>query len=510
MKSTENAHSPVSRIADMLRVLLVGFCGVFAVTDIFIMFLRMFYPYQLEWMEGASLVQVNRLLLGEALYAPPSIDFVALIYPPLYFYLAAGLARLIGFGFGPLRIVSFLSTLGCGLILFLAVREQSRRKFAGFLAAGCFATTFMIVGQWFDIARVDMLATVLALLAIYLAQKQRAGQIPAALIFAGLFFSLAIFAKQSSLAVALAAILYFLVFDLKRGVWLTVSTLASTLVLYEIFSIGGGGWISYYTVSIPAAHAIDFQFGRIISVLIGEFSPIPVFFVAALAPLIVTPRRVLSDPGHRYYLGMAGAMIATSVVSRLNAFSSRNVYVTGYVGIALLLGLEAGWILELVPSPALLKIGQGLLILEWSLILVQFIFQIPAYLQTNTVPTKQDAAAGAALVAKIKTYSGDVLLLDNNYLALYAGKRPFFNEMPMSEISGQGNLHPMPEWPALHAELNALFHSANTSAIIVDFSQPIKDLVSDCHQEQIPYPDRTTFIPVAGPNSRPTLILTCR
>ncbi len=72
----------------------------------------------------------------------------------------------------------------------------------------------------------------------------------------------------------------------------------------------------------------------------------------------------------------------------------------------------------------------------------QFGFLIPAYFQNKTVPTQQDRAAGDALVAKIKSYSGDVLLLDNNYLALYANKTPYFNEMAMAEVNGLGNLYP--------------------------------------------------------------------
>jgi Dolichyl-phosphate-mannose-protein mannosyltransferase len=510
MRPSENFKLGLARTVGALRVLVVFFCAGFILIDLSIIFLRLFYPYQLEWMEGASLVQVHRILLEQPLFVKPSVDFVPLIYPPFYFYLAAGIARLFGFGFGPLRIVSLISSAACGIVLFLAVVDHSRSKLAGFLAVGFFASTFMLVGQWFDIARVDMLATALTVLAIYLSIRPRSGNLPTALVCAGLFFSLAIFTKQSSLAVALTANLYFLIFDWRRGIWLSVSVIISTFILWGIFSLGGNGWIGYYLISIPAAHAFDFKPGRIISVLIGQFSPILIFLLAAIAPMLVAPRKVFSDPVYRYYLVIAGALIVTSVVSRLNAFSSRNVYVSTYLAIALLVGLEAGWLLEWVRTPPPLKAGQGLLALEWGMVLIQFITQIPAYLQTRTVPTQSDQAAGAALVTRIKNYDGDVLLLDNNYLALYAGKRPFFNEMPMSEISGQGNLHPMPEWSELHSEIDNLFHSSTTSAILVDFSQPVQDFISDCHQVQIRYPDKTTFIPVAGPNSRPNLVITCR
>ena len=151
--------------------LVIAFCFAFIGLDLFIIFSRMFYPYQLEWMEGAGLVQVSRLLAGKAFYVPPSIDFVPLIYPPLYFYASAIIAKLIGLGFGALRLVSFLSSALCAMIIYLAVKEKTNSKFAAFLGAGCFASAFMLTGQWFDIARTDMLAAGLSMLGIYLARE---------------------------------------------------------------------------------------------------------------------------------------------------------------------------------------------------------------------------------------------------------------------------------------------------------------------------------------------------
>ena len=150
---------------------IIVFCFAFIGFDLFIIFSRMFYPYQLEWMEGAGLVQVSRLLAGKTLYVPPSIDFVPLIYPPLYFYMSAGIAKIIGLGFGALRLVSFLSSALCAASIFLAVKEKTNNKFAALLGAGCFSSTFMLTGQWFDIARTDMLAAALSMLGIYLSRE---------------------------------------------------------------------------------------------------------------------------------------------------------------------------------------------------------------------------------------------------------------------------------------------------------------------------------------------------
>ena len=497
--------------------LVIAFCFAFIGLDLFIIFSRMSYPYQLEWMEGAGLVQVSRLLAGKAFYVPPSIDFVPLIYPPLYFYASAIIAKLIGLGFGALRLVSFLSSALCATIIYIAVREKANSKLAALLGVGCFASAFMLTGQWFDIARTDMLAAGLSMLGIYLAREQvnnvtlseaKSLSIAYKDLLCGLILALAFLTKQSALIVCIAAIFYYLLFNWRRAIRLTLSFGLSIAILYGIFWLNSAGWINYYLFAIPAAHAFDLSIGRIISVLISQFAFIPIFLIAGLLPILISPRKLFNDKLYRYYIVMAGALIATGVGGRLNAFSGPNVYIPSYLGIALLIGLEAAWLIEAVKQN---KIHSALILLEFILLSAQFGFLIPAYFQTKTIPTQQDRAAGDALVAEIKSYSGDVLLLNHNYLALYAGKTPYFNEMPMSEIRGQGNLYPMPQWSELQPQINSLIHAPTTEAVIVDFASPIRPMLSNCRQQPIVYADKIVFEPVAGPpNSRPSLIITCK
>src|SRR5215475_2701148 len=51
------------------------------------------YPFALEQLEGNSLVEVRRILAGQALYPAPSVGYVPDGYPPLYFYVSAAAAR---------------------------------------------------------------------------------------------------------------------------------------------------------------------------------------------------------------------------------------------------------------------------------------------------------------------------------------------------------------------------------------------------------------------------------
>ena len=74
--------------------------------------LRLPFPGALAWLESNSYYQMIRVLAGQALFVEPSVEYVPFPYPPLYFYASAVLAHLTGPGFLPLRLVSYLSSLG--------------------------------------------------------------------------------------------------------------------------------------------------------------------------------------------------------------------------------------------------------------------------------------------------------------------------------------------------------------------------------------------------------------
>jgi hypothetical protein len=58
-------------------------CSIaFIVAYVVVAVLRMRYRFELEWIEGASVVQVRPLVDGHALYVRPSISFVPGNFPP--------------------------------------------------------------------------------------------------------------------------------------------------------------------------------------------------------------------------------------------------------------------------------------------------------------------------------------------------------------------------------------------------------------------------------------------
>jgi 4-amino-4-deoxy-L-arabinose transferase-like glycosyltransferase len=79
---------------------------------------RIGYPYELEWLEGGAVSIVQRVHAGHALYVQPSLHYVPWPYPPLYFWVSAGVAQVTGVGFMALRLVSFAASLGTFAAIF--------------------------------------------------------------------------------------------------------------------------------------------------------------------------------------------------------------------------------------------------------------------------------------------------------------------------------------------------------------------------------------------------------
>lgn len=87
----------------------VGYVALF----FYVALSRASYPFELEWLEGSMLHEVMRVLEGKPLYQEPSLEYTPFIYPPLYFWLSALSAMLVGPGFLALRSVSIAAAAGC-------------------------------------------------------------------------------------------------------------------------------------------------------------------------------------------------------------------------------------------------------------------------------------------------------------------------------------------------------------------------------------------------------------
>ena len=219
--------------ARILRYLLIAASLWYLVVYVAVAWLRLRYPFDLEWMEGGSVDHVVRVLQHQPLYVAPQIAFIPFEYPPLYFWVSALVAKIVGIGFFPLRLVSFLSSLVCFACIYRIVRTETNRTLPGLLAAGLFAGTFRASGAWLDLARVDSLFLALFLLALLILRTRTSDRW---YLTAGVLLALSFLTKQTALAMAFPIVLYALLAHRRAGIWLASSLIAivgvSSLLLH--------------------------------------------------------------------------------------------------------------------------------------------------------------------------------------------------------------------------------------------------------------------------------------
>lgn len=67
-------------LIEILLKITISLLGVYyIVAYLIIAIIRLNYPYEIEWMEGGSLIHVDRLLQGLPIYPKPSIGVCKII-----------------------------------------------------------------------------------------------------------------------------------------------------------------------------------------------------------------------------------------------------------------------------------------------------------------------------------------------------------------------------------------------------------------------------------------------
>jgi hypothetical protein len=391
---------------------------------------RMPYPFALEWLEGGSYSQVQRLLTGQPLYARPSIEYVAMIYPPLYYYAAAVAARILGLSFLALRLVSFGAAVASMLLIYAICRTEGVRKAYALMAAGLFAATYPLSGSWFDIARVDMLSICLVLAGIWLLRLR----MPAAAAAGGLAFGLACLTKQAHLITVIVIAIYLVIFDRRRALFFIGATAAVLAAAYFLLNRLYSGWFGFYVWQLALGSpeyvtfepslflqtAWDFWWGGILRVL-------PVVVVIVLGYAFLAWRRRLNPRAPLFYLACAFGLIGTAwAVVQVGGY--KNDLLPAFAVLAVLFGIS---LQETVgPKPALPG-PSGL-----TLLACVAQFAVLLYPLRAQIPTAADLAAGQDLVTRIHAQVGAVYIPFHPELALMAGKQPFASWSPMFQLEG--------------------------------------------------------------------------
>jgi 4-amino-4-deoxy-L-arabinose transferase-like glycosyltransferase len=413
-----DATRPRGVLAGSLRLAALAGAVLFLLAFAFMALRRVPYPFELEWMEGGSLEQVRRILSGQPLYARPGVEYVSYRYAPLYFYVSAAVAALVGQGFLGPRLVSFLASCGSLALVFRLVGRETGSREAGLLAAGLFAATARLSGFWSDVARVDALYLYLLLLAAWWIRRGRSP------LLVGAVLALAFHTKQTALLPAAGYVAYYF--------WRRRPQAAALLATLAAGAIGGalladalsGGWYSRFV----------FRPHWLLWHRVGAFwtrdllASLP---VAAVAAVFYLSRRGARDHEARvFYAVFALLMVGTAFYSRLIVGAYLNALLPACAALAVLFGLalhEARQALG-APSPEARAAEAAV----WAAAALQF--AVLAFNPLAHVPTHEDAAAGARLVGTIAGLGGDVLVPGHPYLVVRAGGRGHAHAMAIGEV----------------------------------------------------------------------------
>jgi len=403
--------TPDRALGTFLKYVSLAFAAYYLLAYIAAAALRMPYPFEFEWMEGGTLAHIERILDGQKIYVAPSADFVPFIYTPLYYYVSAAAAKIMGPGFLAPRAVSFIASLACFGLIFQWVRRETKEAALGFLAAGLFAATFKIAGSWFDLARVDSLFLMFTLAGLYFTRFHASST--AGVFLSGLFMVLAFQTKQAVLPLCFALAAYYLLCGLRPFFIYVLTTgllLGLSIFLLDQWHEGWYRFTVFHLIQkVPLLKERFFSFWKD-----DLFRPLPVASAASLV-FVGNWKLFRSWLDHLFYVCSAAGIFCFCLLSRMNLGGFNNVLMPVYaiMSILCLLGLHR-----------LNTGGSGLSRIR-NLVLVAYIAQLILlrYDPMSSLPTQKDLAGGQKISDLLSDTPGEALIPYHGYLTRQAGKK---------------------------------------------------------------------------------------
>ncbi|MGH7197396.1 MAG: ArnT family glycosyltransferase [Candidatus Omnitrophota bacterium] len=445
----------LNRTLGLVRFLLLAAAFWYLAAYLAVAFFRMAYPFDLGTLDGFSVDIVLRILSGQKIYVSPSLEYAPPIYSFLYYYISALVSKMTGAGFLPLRLVSFVSSMGSFAVVYFFVKRETGNRFAAFIAVCFFAAAFEICGT-FDAARVDSLYVLLLFMSLYFI---RFSQTAKGAVLAGFLLALSFFAKQSALVFFFPMLLYGFLKDRRLGFYFAGAFLAITVVTSLLLNVIHQGWYGYFLFTLPAQHAR--AFGDLSGALIYEIvQPMPVALLVALSCLILPKGGMPRDRFLFYPLAALGMAISLSLIVHVGSSVNSLYPFCGMLSIFFGVGIANlhKWI-QSVP-------GVGKQKLLWAAICLLCLFQFIRLWFNPLVyaPSGRTIEEGWRFISMMKNVEGDVYAPFHGYLPLLAGKKSFAHQSGVWDIL-RGQDGPIQE--GLLKEIREAFRQKKFGAIFL-------------------------------------------
>jgi len=400
----------------------------YVVTILILSISRISYPYSLEGMEGAHLIEVHRILNNQPIYTLPSLDYVPLIYPPLYFYLSAFFAKLVGFGFFPLRLLSLLATFGCVTLIVVLVFKETKNSFSAVISSGLFLATYNLTDSWFDLARIDMVFVFFLMLSVFFVRhyKNKKGA-----ILSGLFFSLCILTKQTAIVFILPILISTAFFRTVKFSLITTGTfLFFSISTLLIINASSSGWLVYYLFELPQNHHVSI-YSSLTFWLNDILEPLGVAIIIGLFYFFGQPKEKISK-NETFFLIIFLSFLLGSWIARSNVGGAGNTLIPAYLIVSVLFGFGIDRVMIFIDKNSI-KHGA---MQAYFLIIILFQFIILNYNPFSLMPSENHKNSTDQIINKIEEAPGEVFIPSHNYLSLMSGKKPYMNTFAFYEFTG--------------------------------------------------------------------------
>lgn len=408
-----------------------------AVIQLYWIFLaRMTYPLDIEWMEGGMLVHAHRIMEGQPLYAPPSVDFVSFLYTPLYPALLAIAGRIVGLSYTLGRLLSVLGFTAALAALITAAwwrtKDHLAAATAGLLGSAAVALAFPFCGSWYDLVRNDSLWLGFVAWSLLLLTGKKdhfvrtAGA--SALMLAGFF------TKQTAAPMALAAgVALLLTGRWKRALWFGLLTGLPALLLVLLANHLTDGWFWIYIYRLHQSHPVfwDRIWPKTPLAILKNQWPVWMVLVSGLG-LSVWKKRFDGDVLFWVVTALAG--LAASAVGSATQGAYDNAKIPGVFFPAMAASVLLAHLMPTDWHRAGRPLPQPLLPL---LVTALFALQSPIrwFDPKPMVPTKQDRRQAVHFIAFLESIGPNPFVPYHPYYNIIAGGRGHMHIMGVNDVA---------------------------------------------------------------------------
>jgi len=524
-----NAISFLNIARAPVYILLIFFLGL----SFYCISQRLTYPFELEWIENEMVAHGMMLAQEHRIYSAPATEFIAEIYPPVYYLVIAVFFTLFNtVNFFIPRLISVAALVGILILLYRIMIKEGGAQSIGLLVSGFFLSFYEIHGTWFDLARADMLMFVLLLLGCYVLAYGRRRF--AAALGAAMLLVAACYTKQTGIYFLPFIGLYLLFKDKKQCLIFSAATGGLLLTLFFLLQYTSDGWFGTYVLFNPLRFNTvllkplsELQFRMLFEMrdkLIPEmryeiFYKLPVFFTLVLAFMLY---RIVSITRHSTFSLWECTALAAPLAYftiRPHPGSERNDFLCMTIWGCILLGL----FLIRLSAGAAQDSKNRMHITVYLLLTLQLCLQL--YNPGQLIPTPQDAKKGSEFISMVKNMPGEVYIPYHTLYGSMAGKKKIFNG------GAYWSYQILAKEPFRPADMIEKVKNKHFSAIIIDdtgyltakgerimvdnvkmlltANDPLSTAVAENYTlaGRIPYSTDSEFRTVTGFQTRPELIL---